>query len=62
MSFEQIKKVCQQGYYGHIPNWEGYLKWNYADNTLQFVNGNYVMREEELVNKLNNRTDLYYII
>lgn len=45
-----------------IPKWKGYIKWNYAINEMYFVNGDYVMSEKELVDKIKDRTDLIYII
>ena len=45
-----------------IPGWKGYIKWNYGLEELQFVNGDYVMPEKELVDKIKDRTDLIYII
>lgn len=45
-----------------IPGWKGYLKWNYALDELQFVNGNYRMSQSELEDKIKDRTDLFYII
>lgn len=45
-----------------IPGWKGYIKWNYGLEELQFVNGDYVMSEKDLVDKIKDRTDLIYII
>ena len=45
-----------------VPGWEGYIKYNFGLDELTFVNGDYLMRQEELKNKLLDRTDLYYII
>lgn len=62
MTYPEIKKLCRRGKVGMIPQWKGYIKWNYAKDQLEFVNGNYVMCQEELEKKIGNRTDLFYII
>lgn len=64
MTYEEIKDICRKGKTAIIPHWEGYLKWNYGLNQLQFVNNNYVMSQDELEGNygISNRTDLYYII
>ena len=62
MSYSEIIYHCQRGKIGIIPNWKGYLKWNYSSNELQFINGDYIMFQKELEDKIKNRTDLYYII
>lgn len=64
MTYNEIKELCRRGKVGLIPNWSGYLKYNYALDELQFVNNNYVMTQSELEGDygISNRTDLYYII
>lgn len=64
MTYTEIKDICRKGKTGLIPNWRGYLKWNYAKDELQFVNNNYIMTQDELEGNygITNRTDLYYII
>ena len=64
MTYTEIKDICKKGKTGLIPNWRGYLKWNYAKDELQFVNNNYIMTQDELEGNygITNRTDLYYII
>ena len=62
MTYTEIKELCKRGKTGLIPNWKGYLKWNYSEDELQFVNGDYKMSQSELEDKIKNRTDLYYII
>ena len=62
MSYKEIKEICKKGKTGIIPGWKGYLKWNYASNQLYFVNGDYIMSQNELEKQINNRTDLFYII
>ena len=60
MTYEELKEICKLGEIGMIPGWQGYVKW--INNQLQFVNGDYVMSEDELKSKIINRTDLFYII
>ena len=62
MTYSEIRKFCRKGEVGLIPGWKGYIKWNYAKDQLEFVNGDYVMCQEELEEKISNRTDLFYII
>ena len=62
MSYSDIKELCRKGKTGMVPGWKGYLKWNYSEDELQFINGNYKMSQSELEDKIINRTDLYYII
>ena len=62
MTYLEIKELCKKGKIGLIPNWKGYLKWDYSKNQIKFVNGDYIMYQNELEKKINNRTDLYYII
>lgn len=64
MTYLEIKELCRKGKTGIIPDWKGYLEWDYNTDTLQFVNGDYVMTQDELENNHNvtNRNDLYYII
>lgn len=62
MTYSEIYNLCRKGKTGLIPGWIGYLKWNYATDTLQFVNKDYKMEQSELEDKIKNRTDLYYII
>ena len=62
MNFSEIKQICKKGKVGLIPGWKGYLKYNYGLDELTFVNGDYLMRQEELESKLLDRKDLYFII
>lgn len=46
-----------------LPGWEGIFIWNYADNTLMFKNGDYILNSQQLKEfKLEERNDWYYII
>lgn len=62
MTYLEIKELCKKGEVGIIPKWIGYLKWDYAKDQIKFVNGDYIMCQDELEEKIGNRTDLYYII
>lgn len=43
-----------------IPNYKGYVKYNYADDTVYLQNEDYV--DKDIENKIKDRTDLYYIV
>ena len=62
MTLEELKPLIQKGEIGLIPRWLGYIKYNYGLGQIYFVNGDYRLYEKELVDKLNGRNDLYYII
>ena len=62
MTLNELKLFVRQGKWGMIPGWKGYIKWNYALDEMQFVNGDYIMPYKELKDKVKNRTDLLYII
>ena len=62
MSYSEIIDCCRKGNVGLIPGWKGYLKWNYSNNQIMFVNGDYVLDQSELEKKIGDRNDLYYII
>jgi len=34
MTYSEIKDICKKGKTGMIPGWSGYLRWNYATDTL----------------------------
>lgn len=63
MTYAEIKKLCRQGRWGLIPNWNGYLRWDYSKDEIYFVNNNFTMTQDELEGNygISNRTDLYYI-
>lgn len=60
MNYLQLKEKCKKGFVGRIPGWNGYVK--YKNGELVLVNNDYVMQEEELQEKIKERTDLFYII
>lgn len=43
-----------------LPNFIGYFKWNYGKNYLEFINGDFRCKAEDL--KVQNRNDWYYIL
>ena len=62
MTLEELKPLIRKGKIGLIPKWKGYIKWNYVLEQMYFVNDGYILTEQELKDKLNNRNDLFYII
>ena len=62
MTYQELYKLVRKGKTGMIPNWKGYIKWNYSKNQIYFVNGDYRIDQEELENKIKDRNYLYYII
>lgn len=61
MTLSELKDKCQFGYTGKIPGWVGYLDWNYVTKEIYFHNGDYILNENELKDKIGKRTDLFYI-
>lgn len=46
-----------------LPGWQGQFVWNYANNTLEFRNGDYRLTSKQLEQfNLHKRVDWYYII
>lgn len=62
MTYSEICDICKKGHIGRIPGWIGYLHWDYSNQELYFKNFNYILKGDELKNKILNRKDLYYII
>lgn len=62
MTYQELKEICKKGKIGLIPNWIGYIKYNFGTKQLEFQNGDYIMFQEELESKIKDRKDLYYII
>lgn len=62
MNLTEIIKICKKGKTGIIPNWKGYLDWDYSINQIYFHNGDYRINEDKLIELLKDRNDLYYII
>ena len=62
MTLKELKLFIRKGKVGIIPGYNGYIKWDYSKDKLQFVNGDYVIPQSELEDKVKDRTDLFYII
>lgn len=62
MNIFELKEYLQKGKTGIIPGWIGYLRYNYGKNEIYFQNNDYIMNQKELIDKIKNRNDLYYII
>ena len=57
MTFSEIEQLCKRGKIGVIPGYNGYLKWDYANNCLILTDN-----PTSDLNFIKGRTDLYYII
>lgn len=62
MTLEELKPLIKKGKTGLIPQWVGYIKWDYVIGQMYFSNNGYILTEKELRDKLKDRDDLYYII
>ena len=62
MTLEELKPIIRKGKLGLIPEWKGYIKYDYVLSQMYFENDGYVLTEQELKDKLKDRNDLYYII
>ena len=65
MNLEELKSIIKnEKYYnqGIIPGWKGYIKYDCYLDQLYFINGDYKLTEKELIDKLGDRNDLFYII
>ena len=62
MTIQELKPIVKKGNQGIIPNWKGYIKYDYYLDQVYFSNNDYRLYEKDLIDKLNNRNDLYYII
>lgn len=58
MTYEQIISIAKKGNIIKLPNWDGYFKWNYKVDKLEFINNEY----RSFNNIDTTRTDYYYII
>lgn len=58
MTYEQIIPIAKKGSIIKLPNWDGYFKWNYAVDKLEFINNDY----RSFDNIDTSRTDYYYLI
>ena len=62
MNIFELREYLQRGKTGIIPGWIGYLRYNYGKNEIYFQNDDYIMSQKELIDKIKDKTDLYYII
>lgn len=62
MTLTELKPIVRKGKIGLVPKWEGYIKYDYVTGQMYFMNNGYILTEKELVDKLGDRNDLYYII
>ena len=65
MTLDQLKSLLKKGKYynwGLIPNWIGYVKYDFYLDEVYFVNKDYKLNEQQLRDKIKDRTDLLYII
>lgn len=58
MTYEQIIPIAKKGKLIKLPYWNGYFKWNYQFNKLEFINNDY--RSFDNIDK--TRKDYYYVI
>ena len=58
MTYEEIIPIAKKGNIIKLPNWNGYFKWDYETERLQFVNDEF----KSFDNVDKTRTDYYYII
>lgn len=54
-------KLAQEGKTLLLPGWHGYFNWDYSRNQLVFKDGDYQLDGLELLDKIKNRNDWYYI-
>lgn len=60
MSYNEATLRAVTGDILMLPNFIGYFKWNYGKNYLEFINGDFRCKAEDL--KVQNRNDWYYIL
>ena len=60
MNDQESIKIAKQGKTIMLPNFIGYFKWNFGNNTLVFTNRDFKCEAEQL--DIKNRQDFYYII
>lgn len=58
MTYEEIIPIAKKGKLIKLPYWDGYFKWNYQFNKLEFINNDY--RSFDNIDK--TRKDYYFII
>lgn len=60
MTYKEALMIALTGKTLMLPNFIGYFKWNYGKHYLEFQNGDYRCKAEDL--DIKNRNDFYYII
>lgn len=60
MTYTELIPILKNGKLGRLPHFEGYFKWNYSGNFVQFFNGDFECPADQL--DIKNREDFYYII
>ena len=59
MTYLEASKIAKNGRIVKLPNFEGYFKWDYAQNKLIFLNKDFKCDANKL--DILNRLDFYYI-
>lgn len=59
MKYSEIEKLIKAGKTALLPNYVGYFKWDYTNQSVYFQNGNYIKYDLDNEKK---RDDWYYII
>ena len=63
MTYSEIISIIKTGKTAILPNWKGLFKWDYANKELYFVDGDYRLNQQQLIDMgLKSRTDWYHII
>lgn len=65
MTLEEMTYQCKQGKLGLFPDYEGYFKWNYGTNELDYMNYRgslFPARNLKHWNSIKGSKDFYYII
>lgn len=58
MEYKEVIHIAKKGNIIKLPGWEGYFKWNYNKDALEFINGDY----HSFNNIDYSRNDFYFII
>ena len=58
MTFDQAKLYASSGYTLLLPGWKGYFNWNYKNKELIFKDGDYILNDNQLKDKLNLKDSL----
>ena len=60
MKYHDVVNLSKLGYIFMLPKFVGYFKWNYGLHYLEFINGDYRCKAEDL--GVQERNDWYYIL